>query len=144
MDRRDTRERQRDVDGVWNQREVIGISIWPPQPCTNEDGMEGKRKSNKNGQKRKVIRVESEETQDYVRDSLNLSQEEAEKISFVPSALSIPRGPVFWCDTGCSDKALRFWQFASVVIDEGEKSPHDQFVSSSVTTNGCRHRARCR
>ena len=40
--------------------------------------------------KRKVIRVETEETQDYVRDSLNLSQEEAEEISFVPSALSIP------------------------------------------------------
>ena len=29
--------------------------------------------------KRKVFRMESEETQDYVRDSLNLSQEEAEK-----------------------------------------------------------------
>ena len=28
--------------------------------------------------KRKVIRVKSEETQDHVRDSLNLSQEEAE------------------------------------------------------------------
>ena len=34
--------------------------------------------------KRKVIRVESEETQDHVRESLNLSQEEAEEISFVP------------------------------------------------------------
>ena len=45
--------------------------------------------------KRNIIRVESEETQDYVRDSLNLSQEDAEEISFVPSALSIPRGPMF-------------------------------------------------
>ena len=67
--------------------------------------------------KRKVIWVESEQTQDYVRKSLNLSREEAEEISFVPSALSIPRGPMFWCDIRCSDKALRFWQKASVVID---------------------------
>ena len=58
--------------------------------------------------KRKVIRVESEETQDYVRESLNLSQEEAEEISFVPSALSIPRGPIFWYDNRCSKQALRF------------------------------------
>ena len=45
--------------------------------------------------KRKVIRVESEETQDYVRESLNLSREEAEELSFVPSAISIPRGQCF-------------------------------------------------
>ena len=42
--------------------------------------------------RRKVIRVESEETEDYVRESLKLSLEEAEEMSFVPSALSIPRG----------------------------------------------------
>ena len=63
--------------------------------------------------KRKVIRVESEETQDYVRESWNLSRDEAEEISFVPSAISIPQKPMFWCDNRCSDKALRFWQFAS-------------------------------
>ena len=57
--------------------------------------------------KRKVIRVESEETQDYVRESLNVSQEE-EEISFVPSALSVPRGPMFLCDNRCSEKALTF------------------------------------
>ena len=45
-------------------------------------------------------------------------REEAEEKSFVPSALSIPRGPMFWCDNRCSDKALRFWQLASVVVDE--------------------------
>ena len=56
--------------------------------------------------KRKVIRVESEETQDYVRDSSNLRREEAEEISFVPSALSIPRGPMVECDNRCTDKAL--------------------------------------
>ena len=34
--------------------------------------------------RRKVIRVESEETQDYVRESLNLSLDEVVEISFVP------------------------------------------------------------
>ena len=68
-----------------------------------------------------MIRVESEETQDYVREPLNMSQEEAEEMSFVPSATSIPRWPVFWCDKHCSDKALRFWQFASAVVEDGEE-----------------------
>ena len=83
------------------------------------DGDEGAEVQNP---RRKVIRVESEETQDCVRESLNVSGDEAEDISFVPSALSIPRGPMFWCDTRCSDKALRFWQFASVVVVDVEES----------------------
>ena len=37
--------------------------------------------------KRKAIRVESEETQDYVREAKDLNQEEAEEISFVASAM---------------------------------------------------------
>ena len=41
--------------------------------------------------KRKVIRVESEETQDYVREAKDLGQEEAEETSFVPSAISVPQ-----------------------------------------------------
>ena len=55
-----------------------------------------------------MIRVESE----YVRESSNVSREEAEEMRFVPSAISIPRGPTLWCDNRCSDTALRFWQFA--------------------------------
>ena len=72
--------------------------------------------------KRKVIRVESEETPDYVRYTLNLSRDKAEEKSFVPSAISIPQRPMFWCDSRCSDKALRFWQFASVVVEDGKES----------------------
>ena len=41
-------------------------------------------------QNRKVIRVESEETQDYVCEMLTLSPEEAEELALVPSALSEP------------------------------------------------------
>ena len=44
------------------------------------------------GPKRKVIREESEETQDYVCGTLALSQEEAKELGFVPSALGEPRG----------------------------------------------------
>ena len=55
-----------------------------------------------------MIRVGSEETQDYVRESLDLSREEAEGTSFVPSATSISQRPMFWCDIRCSEKALGF------------------------------------
>ena len=78
--------------------------------------------------KRKVIRVESEETQDYVREAKDLNQEEADEISFVPSAISVPQKPLFRCDSRCSEMTLSFWQFASVVIKEGEES---------YTTNLC-------
>ena len=72
--------------------------------------------------KRKVIRVVSEETQNYVRESTNLSWDEAEEMSFVPGAIGIPQRPMFWCDNRCSDKALRFWQFALVVVEYGKES----------------------
>ena len=39
--------------------------------------------------KRKVIRVESEETQDYVREAKSAEQEEVEERNFVPSAVSV-------------------------------------------------------
>ena len=57
--------------------------------------------------KRKVIRVVAEETQDHVRETLAISQEEAEDMGFVPSALVEPRGAIYWCDNRCSEKAIR-------------------------------------
>ena len=50
---------------------------------------------------------ETEETQDYVRESLAISQEEAEEMGFVPSAVGEPRGAIYWCDNRCSEKAIR-------------------------------------
>ena len=118
----------------WNG--VKGVSVYQKGKAATggagKNGKDGRRKSNKmeekvdrkslgdegaevQGPKTKVIRVESEETQDYV------SREEAEEICFVPSAISIPRGPMLWCDNRCRDKALRFWQLASVVVDDGEE-----------------------
>ena len=68
------------------------------------------------GPKRRVIRVESEETQDYVRETLAISQEEADEIGFAPSASSEPRGAHCRLDNRCSDKALRYTQIASMVV----------------------------
>ena len=72
--------------------------------------------------KRKIIRAESEETQDYARKAKDTDQEEVEELSFVPSAISVPRKLTFRCDNQCSEKTLSFWQLASVVIQEGEES----------------------
>ena len=72
--------------------------------------------------------MESEETQDYVREATDMNQEEAEEISFVPSAIGVPQKPLFRCDNQRSEKTFSFWQFASVVIKEGEES---------YTTNLC-------
>ena len=60
-----------------------------------------------------MIHVESEETQDQVRerrthDDLNSGRPQA--IGFVLSALSGPRGAIHWCDSRCSEKRLRYTQ----------------------------------
>ena len=88
---------------------------------------EEKAKKSK-ARREKLIRVESEETQDYVREAKDTGQEETEGLSFVPSAISAPRKPMFLSDNQCSEKTLSFWQLASVVIQEGEES---------CTTNLC-------
>ena len=36
----------------------------------------------------------------------------------MPSALSEPRGAIYFCDNCCSEKAVRYWQFASMVVEE--------------------------
>ena len=69
--------------------------------------------------KKKVVRVESEETQNYVCGMLATSGEEAEESAFVPSAISEPRGAIYFFDNRCSEQAIRYWQFASVVVEEG-------------------------
>ena len=76
----------------------------------------------------KILRVESEEAQDYVREANDTDQEEAEELIFVPSAISVPRKLMFRCDNRCSERTLRFWQLGSVVVKEGEES---------YTTNVC-------
>ena len=57
-------------------------------------------------------------------------------MSFVPSAISVP----LICDNQCSGKTLSFWQFASVVIKEGEESYNtnlcQQRYNESVVARG--------
>ena len=69
--------------------------------------------------KRKVIRVESEESRDNVRETLAISQEAAEEMCFVRSAFSELQGPINWCDKRCSEKAVRYWQITEMVVQEG-------------------------
>ena len=47
--------------------------------------------------KRKAIQVESEETQDYVKEGRSTEKEEEER-TFAPSAASVPLKPLFCCD----------------------------------------------
>ena len=80
------------------------------------------------GSKRKVIWVESEKTQDSVREAKSTEYQEDEERTFVPSAVSVPLKPLFRCDNQCSEKTLSSWQLASVVLDEGDEA---------CTTNLC-------
>ena len=95
-------------DGEGRHERVQAKSSRRESEAPGEEGEEVK------SPKRKVIRVESEETQDYVREAMDLSHEEAEEISFVPSAISVPQKPLFRCDNRCSEKlsvsgSLRRW-----------------------------------
>ena len=74
--------------------------------------------------------MESEETQNCVREakSTEHEEEEEEERTFVPSAVSVPLKPLFRCDNQCSQKTLSYWRLASVVLDEGDEA---------YTTNLC-------
>ena len=96
-----------EVTALWNEAE--GVSVNPEGESHHEETrakitrrmeieMRRVKRVRIQRSKKKVIRVESEETQDYVRESLNLSREEAEEISFVPSTISISQRPMFWCE----------------------------------------------
>ena len=60
----------------------------------SQSGVPGKECEETKSPKRKVIRVDSEETQDYVREANDMDQEEREEISFVPSAISVPQSAI--------------------------------------------------
>ena len=80
--------------------------------------------------KRKVIRVESEETQDYVREAKSSEYEEEEERTFVPSPVSVPLKPLFRCDNQC--KTLISWQLVSVVLNECDEAYTTQPVSEVI------------
>ena len=63
-----------------------------------------------------------------MREAKSTDQEEAEELSLVSNAISVPQKLMFRCDNQCSERTLSCWQLASVVVQEGEES---------YTTNLC-------
>ena len=115
-------------DGEGRHERVQAKSSRRESEAPGEEGAEVK------SPKRKVIRVESEETQDYVREAMDLSQEKAEEISFVQSVIIVPQKPLFRFDNKCSAKTLSFWQLASVVTKEGDESYTTNYASNVTTS----------
>ena len=69
-----------------------------------------------------MIRVECEETQDYVREEESSKFEEEKERTIVPCAVSVPLKPLFRFDKQCSEKTFSYWQLASVVLNEGDEA----------------------
>ena len=72
--------------------------------------------------RRAVIRVESEETQDYVMERRSCgypSQEEVEEIGCVPSVVSEPLWALYLCDNECSEQGFKYFQLVAIVSEEG-------------------------
>ena len=78
-----------------------------------------KRVRRKKSPKRKLIRVDSEETQDYVREAKSAEQEEVEESFFCTKCGQCSAKMMFRCDMQCSEM---------LVINEGEEA---------YTTNLC-------
>ena len=101
-----------DLDGKSHREQADAKNSGREREVQGEEGEEVK------GPKRQVNLVESEETQDYVREAKRAEQEDVEGRSFVPSAVSVPQtNDVSVCDKQCSEKSLSYWQLASVVIN---------------------------
>ena len=95
---------------------------------TSQSDVPGEEDKEIKSPRRKLIRGESKEPQDDAREASDTDQEEAERLSFAPSATSVPQKPLFRGDNQCSEKTLNKGQLVSVVIQEGEES---------YTTNIC-------
>ena len=95
--------------------------------------------------KKKVIRVESEEIQDYVREEKSTEFEEEKQRTFTQSAVGVPLKPLFRCDKQCSEKTLSYWQLASVVVNEGDEAYTTNLCQKSFnkTLAGKRRKNRC-
>ena len=78
-----------DLDGKSHREHAEAKISRREREAPDEEGEEIK------SPKRKVIRVESEETQDYVREAKIAEQKELEERIFVPSAVSVPQKMMF-------------------------------------------------
>ena len=79
--------------GLWSQSKLgssLSIDCKKDVELLGQQATPHEASAEVQGPRRRVMRVESEETQDYVRETLAISQEEADEIGFVRSALSEP------------------------------------------------------
>ena len=79
-----------DLDGKSHREHAEAKISRREREAPDEDGEEIKKV-----RKGKVIRVESEETQDHVREAKSAEQKELEERFFVPSAVSVPQKIMF-------------------------------------------------
>ena len=90
----ETKVFRNEVEGVTGYRDGEGhhelVQVKSSRRKCDAPGEEGEEVKS---QKRKVILLESH---GYVREAKYLNQEEAEEISFVPSAIGVPQKPCFF------------------------------------------------
>ena len=96
-----------DVKVLWNEAEGVPANLDGESHHERAQAKSTRREREAPGEegeeinnspKSKVIRMETEEPQDCVRESSNLGRDEAQEISFVLCAISTPQKPMFWCD----------------------------------------------
>ena len=106
------------------------------ESCGREREVPGEEGEEVKSPRTKVIRVEPEETEDCVKESLGLSREEAEEISFVPCAISVRPRPMFRCDNRCSEKNHKLLAVCFSSGDkEGWETVHNQRVPAMLQQN---------
>ena len=69
-----------------------------------------------------MIRAETAETQDSVSEQEELDEidvEDMDELSFIPGAVSEPRGALYMHDNKCSKEGFKFYQLAAIVIEGG-------------------------
>ena len=90
-------------------------------------------------QKKKVIRVESEETQEYLKKEIVQRREESEVRTFVPSAVGVPHKKLFRFDkqVARSRSASGSWRLSWLMKVMKHTPPT---CVRSVSTNTCRQK----
>ena len=85
-----TQEEGEEGEGTENERQ--GVEVIPEMQLSSKETDGGLPNVRSRRTASSTCRVEPEEAQDHVRESLAICQEEANETGFVPSALSEPRG----------------------------------------------------
>ena len=106
-----------DLDGKSHREHAEAKISRREREAPDEEGEEIKNP------KRKVIRVESEETQDYVREAKSAEQEEVEERFFAASASNVPQKMMFSLRQAMQREVTQLLAAGvCVVINEGGKS----------------------